>query len=216
MRVHRLWRHWIFSTTQQMNHLSRGLTVLLISGLLYISAGSSFAVDRRPKVALPQQLIARQIPPVINQSVLSQLSPDNASVIVSLSKQRAYVYAGDQVAIDTPVSSGKRAGMTPSGNFTVVQKDKDHRSNIFGNYVDSQGRIVRGGISARIDSAPSGSHFVGAPMLYFMRLTWEGVGMHIGMLPGYPASHGCIRMPADVAPQIYARVKIGTPVQVIE
>jgi lipoprotein-anchoring transpeptidase ErfK/SrfK len=188
----------------------------LISGLLYISAGSSFAVDRRPKVALPQQLIARQIPPVINQSVLAQLSPDNASVIVSLSKQRAYVYAGDQVAIDTPVSSGKRAGMTPSGNFTVVQKDKDHRSNIFGNYVDSQGRIVRGGISARIDSAPSGSHFVGAPMLYFMRLTWEGVGMHIGMLPGYPASHGCIRMPADVAPQIYGRVKIGTPVQVIE
>jgi lipoprotein-anchoring transpeptidase ErfK/SrfK len=199
-----------------MNHLSRGLTVLLISGLLNISAGSSFAVDRRPKVALPQQLIARQIPPVINQSVLAQLSPDNASVIVSLSKQRAYVYAGDQVAIDTPVSSGKRAGMTPAGNFTVVQKDKDHRSNIFGNYVDSQGRIVRGGISARIDSAPSGSHFVGAPMLFFMRLTWEGVGMHIGMLPGYPASHGCIRMPADVAPQIYARVKIGTPVQVIE
>src|SRR3981081_3528845 len=216
MRVHRLWRHWIFSRTQQMNHLSRGLPVLLISGLLYISAGSSFAVDRRPKVALPQQLIARQVPPVINQSVLAQLSPENASVIVSLSKQRAYVYAGDQVAIDTPVSSGKRAGFTPSGSFTIVQKDKDHRSNIFGNFVDSQGRTVRGGISARIDSAPSGSHFVGAPMLYFMRLTWEGVGMHIGMLPGYPASHGCIRMPADVSPQIYARVKIGTPVQVIE
>src|ERR1700730_14616897 len=197
-----------------MNHISRGLTVLLISGLLYISAGSSFAVDRRPKVALPQQLIARQIPPVINQSVLAQLNPDNASVVVSLSKQRAYVYAGNQVAIDTPVSSGKKAGFTPSGNFTVVQKDKDHRSNIFGNYVDSRGRVVRGGISARIDSAPSGSHFVGAPMFYFMRLTSEGVGMHIGILPGYPASHGCIRMPAEIAPQIYAHVKVGTPVQV--
>jgi lipoprotein-anchoring transpeptidase ErfK/SrfK len=200
-----------------MNDLTpRFAKVLLIASLFCFATSLLRAEDRRPKVALPQQLIARQVPPVIDQGVLAQLNPDNASVVVSLSKQRAYVYAGNKVAIDTPVSSGKKAGFTPSGNFTVVQKDKDHRSNIFGNYVDSRGRVVRGGISARIDSAPSGSHFIGAPMLYFMRLTWEGVGMHVGVLPGYPASHGCIRMPADIAPQIYARVKIGTPVQVID
>jgi len=52
-------------------------------------------------------------------------------------------------------------------------------------------------------------------MLYFMRLTNEGVGMHVGILPGYPASHGCIRMPSEIAPQIYVRVKLGTPVQVV-
>jgi lipoprotein-anchoring transpeptidase ErfK/SrfK len=207
----------IISVREQMNDLTPRFTkVLVIAALFCLAAASTRAEDRRPKVALPQQLIARQVPPVIDQGVLAQLNPDNASVIVSLSKQRAYVYAGSQVAIDTPVSSGKRAGFTPTGNFTVVQKDKDHRSNIFGNYVDSKGRVVRGGISARIDTAPSGSRFVGAPMLFFMRLTWEGVGMHIGILPGYPASHGCIRLPATVAPQIYARVKIGTPVQVIE
>jgi lipoprotein-anchoring transpeptidase ErfK/SrfK len=199
-----------------MNHISRGWPVFLWTGLICSLAGFSFGADRRPKVALPEQLIARQIPPVVNQGILAQLNPENASVVVSLSKQRAYVYAGDQVAIDTPVSTGKRAGFTPSGMFTIVQKDRDHRSNIFGNFVDYHGRTVRGGISARIDSAPSGSRFVGAPMLYFMRLTWEGVGMHIGILPGYPASHGCIRLPAGVAPQIYARVKIGTPVQVID
>jgi lipoprotein-anchoring transpeptidase ErfK/SrfK len=151
----------------------------------------------------------------VNNNVLGQLTPDNASVLVSLSRQRAYVYAGTQLAIDTPISSGKKAGFTPTGNYTIIQKDPNHRSNIYGNFLDSRGRVVRGGVSARIDSAPSGTHFEGAPMFYFMRLTPEGVGMHIGILPGYPASHGCIRMPAEIAPQIYARVKLGTPVQVV-
>jgi lipoprotein-anchoring transpeptidase ErfK/SrfK len=163
---------------------------------------------------LPQQLIAKQAPPVVYPNALAQLTPDNATVLVSLSRQRAYVYAGTAVAIDTPISSGKKAGFTPVGNYTILQKDPNHRSNIYGNFIDSKGRVVRGGVSARIDTAPSGSHFVGAPMFFFMRLTPEGVGMHIGILPGYAASHGCIRLPAEIAPQIYARVKVGTPVQV--
>jgi lipoprotein-anchoring transpeptidase ErfK/SrfK len=165
-------------------------------------------------MAAPQQLISRQPPPVIYKAVLAQTTPENASVLVSLSRQRAYLYAGNQVALDTPISSGKKAGFTPTGDFTVLEKDANHRSNIYGNFVDSRGRIVRAGVSSRIDSAPSGTHFEGAPMFYFMRLTSEGVGMHIGILPGYPASHGCIRLPAEIAPQIYQRVKLGTLVRV--
>lgn len=200
-----------------MNHLLRILQAgnLVVVGFLCVTANSVWAQDRRAKITPPQQLIARQAPPVINANVLGQMTPDNASVLVSLSKQRAYVYGGGQLAIDTPISSGKKAGFTPTGNYTIIQKDPNHRSNIYGNFVDSRGRIVRGGVSSRIDSAPSGSHFQGAPMFYFMRLTSEGVGMHIGILPGYPASHGCIRLPAEIAPQIYARVKVGTPVQVV-
>jgi lipoprotein-anchoring transpeptidase ErfK/SrfK len=200
-----------------MNNLSRLLQAghLVVIGFLSLAAGSVWAQDRHTKMTPPQQLIARQPPPVVNNNVLAQMTPDNASVLVSLSRQRAYVYAGNQLAIDTPISSGKKAGFTPTGNFTIVQKDPNHRSNIYGNFLDSKGRVVRGGVSARIDSAPSGTHFEGAPMLYFMRLTSEGVGMHIGILPGYPASHGCIRLPAEIAPQIYARVKLGTPVQVV-
>ena len=159
-------------------------------------------------------VIKKQDPPVINQDVMKIANPDNTHVIVSLTKQRAYLYAGDQIAIDTPVSTGKRAGMTPTGNFTVLEKDPNHHSNIFGNFVDGKGRVVRGGISLKIDSAPSGTHYEGAPMLWFMRLTDEGVGMHVGILPGYAASHGCVRMPADIAPQIYAKVKVGTPVEI--
>lgn len=160
------------------------------------------------------ELISRQAPIKINRSIYDNLSPNESRVVVSLSKQRAYLLGGDQIAIDTPISSGKRAGMTPSGHFSVLEKDKDHRSTVYGDFQDRSGRTVRSGISVRIDSAPSGTHYVGAPMLWFMRLTGDGVGMHIGILPGYPASHGCIRMPPQSAEMFYDRVKIGTPVEV--
>jgi lipoprotein-anchoring transpeptidase ErfK/SrfK len=121
---------------------------------------------------------------------------------------------GDEVVVDSPISSGKRARPTPQGSFHVLEKDKDHRSNIYGDFKDAYGRTVRAGVSSRIDSAPSGTHFVGAPMTWFMRVTEEGVGMHVGILPGYPASHGCIRMPSAAAEMFYNHVKVGTPVVV--
>ena len=201
-----------------MKHLARWertFAVFLGLAFLAIEPGQAQLFGRKPAVAKPQTLIQRQPPAVFNRSAYDRLTPENASVLVSLSRQRVYVRAGDELAIDSPISSGKRAGMTPTGNFTVVQKDKNHRSSVYGNFVDSQGRVVRAGVSSRIDTAPSGSHYEGAPMTYFMRLTWEGVGMHIGILPGYPASHGCIRLPPEVAAAMYARVRVGTPVQVI-
>jgi lipoprotein-anchoring transpeptidase ErfK/SrfK len=160
------------------------------------------------------ELIQRQEPINVSPRLLEQVTPDNARVRVSLSKQRAYLMMGDEIAVDSPISSGKRSRMTPSGSFHVMEKDRDHRSNIYGNFVDASGRVVRSGVSSRIDSAPSGTHFVGAPMTWFMRLTDEGVGMHVGILPGYPASHGCIRMPPAAAEMFYNHVKVGTPVVV--
>jgi lipoprotein-anchoring transpeptidase ErfK/SrfK len=160
------------------------------------------------------ELISKQAEINTNNEILQKVSPDNAHVIVSLTKQRAYLMTGDEIAIDSPISSGKRGHTTPNGSFTVLEKDKDHHSSLYGDYKDTSGRTVRGGVSARIDSAPSGTHFVGASMKWFMRLTGEGVGMHVGILPGYAASHGCIRMPEPAAAQFYSHVKVGTPVRV--
>jgi lipoprotein-anchoring transpeptidase ErfK/SrfK len=156
-------------------------------------------------------LIKTQAPMTTNAAVLQSVTPDNARVLVSLTKQRAYLMMGDQVAIDSPISSGKRGHTSPTGSFSILEKDKDHRSNLYGDYKDSKGRTVRAGISAHIDSAPSGTHYVGASMKWFMRLTDGGVGMHVGILPGYPASHGCIRMPEPAAALFYSKVKVGTP-----
>ncbi len=167
-----------------------------------------------PVMKRANDLIHRQEPINVSPRLLEQVTPDTARVRVSLSKQRAYLLMGDEVVIDSPISSGKRARPTPAGSYRVMEKDKDHRSNIYGDFVDASGRVVRRGVSSRIDSAPSGTHFVGSPMTWFMRLTGDGVGMHVGILPGYPASHGCIRMPSVAAEMFYKNVKVGTPVVV--
>ncbi len=173
--------------------------------------------DSRPKKQKPaSELISKPGQPKTVPRVLELANPGNTQVVVSLGKQRAYLMVGDEIAIDTPISSGKSAGMTPKGSFTILEKDADHRSNIYGSFVNSRGEVVRSGVSTRIDSAPSGTTYRGAPMQWFMRMTWQGVGMHVGELPGYPASHGCIRMPQDIAKLFYERVKLGTQVTVTD
>jgi lipoprotein-anchoring transpeptidase ErfK/SrfK len=192
------------------------ILLFLLLGGLGPKANAQLWGSRAPNAPMrkPSEMISRQAPPKINKDLESVINQDNSYVIISLSKQRAYLMTGDQVYIDTPVSTGKRAGMTPTGRFTVSEKDKDHRSNVYGNFVDRSGRVVRSGVSTRVDSAPSGTHYVGAPMTWFCRLTSNGVGMHTGILPGYPASHGCVRLPAEIAPIIYSKVKLGTKVTI--
>jgi lipoprotein-anchoring transpeptidase ErfK/SrfK len=161
-----------------------------------------------------EDLIHKQDPPKTTPRVLAEMTQDNSHVVVSLTHQRVYLMVGDEIGIDSPISSGKAGHETPTGSFSVLEKDPNHRSSLYGAFCDSQRRIVRAGVSLHIDSAPAGTHFIGAPMLWFCRLTESGVGMHVGILPGYPASHGCIRLPADIAPLIYNKVKVGTPVEV--
>ncbi len=173
-----------------------------------------FFLFRQSQKPASNSINPTQSPAVINKSTYDLVTPENAHVIVSLSRQRAYLMVGEDVAIDSPISSGRAGHTTPSGTFHILEKDRSHMSNIYGNYVDRSGRVVRSGISSKIDAAPAGTHYVGAPMLWFMRLTGEGVGMHVGILPGYAASHGCIRMPSDIAPMFYEKVRLGTTVVV--
>jgi lipoprotein-anchoring transpeptidase ErfK/SrfK len=162
----------------------------------------------------PAELIRKQEPMKVNQNLLKQATPDNTHIVVSIPKQRAYLMIGEDIVTDAPISSGKRGHESPRGHMRVLEKDPNHHSSLYGDFVDRSGRVVRAGVSARIDSAPSGTHFAGAAMKWFLRLTEDGVGMHIGILPGYPASHGCIRESADGAKLFYDRVKVGTPVDV--
>ena len=83
--------------------------------------------------------------------------------------------------------------------------------------VDAGGSTVKADADARRDSPPEGGRFVYAPMPYWMRLTWRGIGMHAGRIPrpGSPASHGCIRLPREFATQLFQLVRIGTPVRII-
>ncbi len=187
-----------------------GFGVVATAQTKAVPAGSA---PQRP-MTKPSKLISRQPPAVVNKSLEPAINPSNSRAVVSISKQRLYLMTGDDIYIDSPISSGKRAGMTPTGSFSIMEKDPDHRSSLYGDFVDSRGRVVRSGISTKVDSAPSGTRYLGASMRWFCRLTSGGVGFHVGILPGYPASHGCIRLPSDIAPLIYQKVKVGTPVRV--
>lgn len=189
-------------------------TIEVLATALTLGSSSWAALVENPSKPA-SELIQKQEPAQVTARLMNEITPENARLLISLSKQRAYLMLQEQTAIDTPVSTGKRSGMTPVGKFTITEKNKEHQSNIYGDFVDARGRKVRTGVSVKIDSAPSGTRFVGTPMRFFMRLTNTGIGLHVGALPGYPASHGCIRLPADIAPLIFEKVKVGTPVEVV-
>jgi lipoprotein-anchoring transpeptidase ErfK/SrfK len=191
---------------------------IVILGLVAVTAATAPLIYaqlfQQQQMRKPSELIRRQEPLKVNQSLLKQATQDNTHIVVSIPKQRAYLMIGEQIVADGPISSGKRGHETPRGHFTVMEKDPNHHSSLYGDFVDGQGRVVRAGVSAHIDSAPSGTHFAGAAMKWFLRLTGEGVGMHIGILPGYPASHGCVRESVDGAKLFYDHAKVGTTVDV--
>ena len=189
------------------------LTTIIVVAAVAL-AGLARAQLFGPKMKKPGELIQKQAPMKVNQDLLKQATPENTRIVVSIPKQRTYLMIGEEIVADAPVSSGKRGHESPRGHMRVLEKDPNHHSTLYGDFVDGSGRIVRGGVSARIDSAPSGTHFAGAAMKWFLRLTEDGVGMHIGILPGYPASHGCIRESVDGAKLFYDHVKVGTMVDV--
>jgi peptidoglycan hydrolase-like protein with peptidoglycan-binding domain len=105
-------------------------------------------------------------------------------IVVSKDKQSMVVYDGDQVVTTTRVSTGKAGHTTPSGIFSILEKRKYHESNIYSN----------------------------APMPWMQRLTWSGIALHEGVVPNYPASHGCIRMPGAFAKSLFDMTERGAHV----
>jgi len=135
------------------------------------------------------------------------------SVKISLGEQRAYFYKSGVLVGVSQLSTGREGLNTPTGTYKIIQKDKDHVSSLFGDYVDSAGNVVVPNVDIKKDPKPPGAHFRGTPMPYFMRIV-SGTGMHAGYLPGYPASHGCIRMPEFMAEDFFRSVSVGTPVTI--
>jgi lipoprotein-anchoring transpeptidase ErfK/SrfK len=105
-------------------------------------------------------------------------------IAISIEKQVLKIYDANGAFAETPISTGMRGHSTPMGVFSVIQKHKYHHSNIYS----------------------------GAPMPYMQRITWSGVAMHAGVLPGYPASHGCIRMPMNFAVKMWGWTRMGARV----
>jgi lipoprotein-anchoring transpeptidase ErfK/SrfK len=110
------------------------------------------------------------------------------SVVVSIPDQRAYVYRGERLIAVSSVSTGKDGKETPTGVYPILQKEVTHKSNLYD----------------------------AAPMPYMQRLTWDGIALHAGRNPGFPDSHGCIRLPTAFAKKLFAVTELGSTVTVID
>ena len=137
-----------------------------------------------------------------------------AAIIIDLSDQKASFYKGSKLVGVSAISSGREGFGTPTGSYKITQKNPNHVSNLYGDYVNPQGDVLVKNVSKVKDPVPAGGSFAGSPMPYFMRLGRTAVGMHQGFLPGVPDSHGCIRMPRYMAEKFFYNVALGTPVTV--
>jgi lipoprotein-anchoring transpeptidase ErfK/SrfK len=134
------------------------------------------------------------------------------SVEIDLEEQTAYLIRGRQVVLATPISTGRSGHLTENGSFKIIEKERNHFSSLYGKIVDRNGRTVVADADADM-TVPRGGKFLAAPMRYFMRFH-DAIGMHAGYLPGYPASHGCVRLPEQNAIAFFNAVEVGTPVHV--
>jgi len=134
------------------------------------------------------------------------------SVEIDLGDQKAYLLSDGRAVMESPISTGRYGHLTPTGSYQITDKDLNHTSSIYGKIIDRSGRTVVA--DADVDMlVPAGTRFVNAPMRYFMQFA-PGIGMHAGYLPGYPASHGCVRMPEAKAIAFFQALSLGSPVNV--
>lgn len=150
-----------------------------------------------------------------DRKLLDKASPKDTSLIIYLGSQRAVLYVKDAPALDFPVCTGKENYATPSGEFVILEKDEDHVSNLYGSIRDGKGKKLHSDAKAGRDKVPKGAAFKGAPMPFFMRLTYGGIGIHVGRVSRVASSHGCIRVLPETCKLVYSKVKEGTPVSIL-
>jgi lipoprotein-anchoring transpeptidase ErfK/SrfK len=153
---------------------------------IFFSQGAYYVVPQQ-SYRMPRKKVRRHREPAAAEHAKKESAKPikgPLTIAVSIGEQRVRVYDGVTPIAEAPVSTGMKGHPTPMGVFSIIQKNKWHRSNIYS----------------------------GAPMPYMQRITWSGVAMHAGVLPGYPASHGCIRMPTEFAIRLWGMTKMGARV----
>ena len=128
----------------------------------------------------PRVATAVPTPPAVRTDLTAR-PPEPLVAVISIASQRMQVYGSNGTVAETKVSTGQSGFRTPSGIFSIIQRNRYHESNIYS----------------------------GAPMPFMQRITWSGIALHQGVVPGYPASHGCIRLPGDFASRMWGLGRIG-------
>jgi hypothetical protein len=131
------------------------------------------------------------------------------SIEIDLRDQTAYLIRNGRAVLSTPISSGRSGHFTETGSFKVIEKERNHFSTLYGRIEDARGNTIVADADADMP-VPRGCRFVPAPMPYFVRFN-SATGLHAGYLPGYPASHGCVRLPEKMRSRSSTRSKSEHP-----
>ena len=148
-----------------------------------------------------------------DDTLLKRTPKKSRKIFVCLNDQRGQYLVDGLVAMDFPLSSGVKAYPTKTGDYTVISKKEDHISNLYGKMYDAEGKCINYNAEST-DPVPEGGRFDGSPMPYWQRLTNAGLSLHVGKVRRYPVSHGCVRLPRNVAQILYKQTSIGTPVTI--
>jgi len=187
--------HGVSASTRRLLRI----TALAAVGAIAVTARAEAALyywsDSDPGYYRPDPAMQQRRPKARRQQAKKMVAPEKESakpqgpviIAISIDQQKLRIYDANGFFAETPISTGMKGHSTPMGVFSVIQKQKLHHSNIYS----------------------------GAPMPYMQRITWSGIAIHAGVLPGYPASHGCIRMPMPFAMKMWNWTKMGARVVVI-
>ena len=194
-------------------------TLHFIHGMFLASIASAFllpscAMNRTHALAKPQVTVKKTTPPLFEW--MDEETTGNLSVRISLTEQKAYIYRDGKQVAWTMLATGRPNHRTPTGSFSILEKIPDKVSNTYGVIANSDNEVINWDAHAGVTHVPEGCRFVGSPMPHWMRITYEGVGMHQGDIPnpGQTASHGCIRLPGELATKLYEIAEVGTPVTI--
>jgi hypothetical protein len=198
------------------------LSVLLPGVVLLNACGPSGPARSGYMAGVGGPVVQRQVsngphhpPPAIPDDI-SYWDGDGAQgsplIKINRSQQKAFFYKGGVLVGISKISSGNEDHATPPGRYKITEKSKDHKSSIYGVFKDkATGMTINDNVDIRVDKVPPGAVYYPEPMPNFMRFS-GGIGMHTGYLPGYAASHGCIRMPHQMSEKFFENVTVGTPV----
>ena len=170
-----------------MTRMMRTVAAIGLASTLFVGTCPAHAASAAAIAVMPIEQAATELSP--NQFVWKDNgSREPVSIVISLLEQRAFVYRGSTMIAATTISSGKDGKDTPLGTYPILQKNAVHKSSLYDD----------------------------ASMPFMQRLTWDGIAIHAGRNPGFPASHGCIRVPLGFAKQLFGVTTLGTTVTVTD
>jgi lipoprotein-anchoring transpeptidase ErfK/SrfK len=173
--------------------LSSGIALFLLGSAAPLASSVAEAAAEAPIVVPPTPVAAEpppkpvEPPPPPPPPTPAEALAGGVLIVVSIPSQKMYVFKDGEAWDSTAVSTGKPGNDTPTGVFPILQKKVHHRSSLYDD----------------------------APMPYMQRLTWDGIALHAGRVPGYPASHGCIRLPKDFARKLYGITRFNSTIVMV-